>query len=251
MEFLARRSISLRVRVCALAAVAALGLASGAQAALIASWSFDDGTADDALGTYGLNAVGGGPTISGGLATFDGDEASPSFLESSGFGGNPEWSIALNIRHAAPFDQGTFQGIFSNNNSSTADYSWQLESFNGRYQFRTLSGTFDVGAPTGGFDTIVIRKVGGNDGDVWLNGVQVVTSFGHNPGGLQNFRLGANRNSNALAAFDADWVRVYNTFEDPTVIPEPGVALLLGLGLISLGYLRAPADAQPGARARR
>ena len=207
-------------------------------AAQIAEWNFDDGTANDSVGSYDLSLVGGGPTIAGGTAIFDGDEGSPSFLETSGFGGNPEWSIAMRIRAATPLDQGGFQGIFSNNSASTANFSWQVENFDGRYQFRTTSAVYDIGAATGDFDTIVVRKTGGNDGDIWLNGVQVVASFGSNPGGLQNFRIGTNRNTNNFYAFEADWFRVYDTYEDPALIPEPGTALLLGLGLVGLSARR-------------
>lgn len=222
--------------------LALLGFALPVQAAQIAEWNFDDGTANDSVGSYDLTLVGGGPTLSGGTARFDGDEGSPSFLEAGGYGGNPEWSIALRIRPEAPFDQGGYQGIISNNSSPSADYSWQVENFDGRYQFRTTSGVYDIGAPTGGWDTIVVRKVDGNDGDLWLNGVQVVASFGTNPGGLQNFRLGTNRNSNSFYAFEADWFRVYDSYEDPSMIPEPGTALLVGLGLIGLATRRrAPA----------
>ncbi|MEM9173862.1 MAG: PEP-CTERM sorting domain-containing protein [Myxococcota bacterium] len=208
-------------------------------AAQIAEWNFDDGTPDDLFGTYDLNAVGGGPTISAGTALFDGDEGSPSFLETTGYGGSPDWSIALRIRSETPFDQGGWQGIFSNNDASTADYSWQVENFDGRYQFRTTGDVYDIGAPTGGWDSIVIRKTGGNDGDIWFNGVQVVSSFGSNPGGLQNFRLGTNRNTNRFYAFEADFVRVYDSFEDPALIPEPSTALLLALGLVGLASRRS------------
>ncbi len=222
----------------ALASLAFVGLVVPAHAARIAEWNFDDGTASDSVGGYDLTLVGGGPVITAGTALFDGDEASPSFLETAGYGAHPDWSIAMRIRSEAPFDQGGYQGIFSNNSASTASYSWQVESFDGRYQFRTTGGVFDIGVPTGGWDTIVVRKTGGNDGDVWLNGVQVVASFGSNPGGLQNFRLGTNRNSNSFYAFEADWFRVYDSFEDPATIPEPGTALLLGLGLLGLSAPR-------------
>ena len=229
----------IRLISLALAASACLLLsASGASATALSEWNFDDGTANDLLGNYDLTAVGGGPTITGGFAQFSGSEGSPSFLESSGFGGNPTWSLALRLRADGPLDQGNFQGIFSNNNSSTANYSWQVENSGGVYQLRTLSGTYVIGAPTGGFDSIVVRKLSSGDGDIWFNGVQVVASLGSNPGGLQNFRVGTNRNSNSFYAFTLDAVRVYDSVESPALIPEPNAALLIGLGLVALATHR-------------
>ena len=144
----------------------------------------------------------------------------------------------MRIRSSMPVDQGDFQGIFSNNLSSTANISWQFENFGGVYQFRSLNASvFTVGAATGDWDTIVIRKNGGH-GDVWLNGVQVVSTFGSIPGGLQNFRLGVNRNSNRLYPFEADCFQVYDTHEPPEVIPEPSAALLIGLGLAAMSSRR-------------
>ena len=231
MFFSHARSLSL-----AFVATACLLLlsAGGAFATALAEWNFNDGTANDLLGNYDLTAIGGGPTIAGGFAEFSGDEGSPSFLESNGFGGNPTWSLALRLRVDGPLDQGAFQGIFSNNTSSTANFSWQVENFEGVYQLRTTSGTYVIGTPTGGFDSIVIRKLSGNDADIWYNGVQVVTSIGSNPGGLQNFRIGTNRNTSAFAAFTLDTVRIFDSVENPALIPEPSSALLIGFGLAAL-----------------
>ncbi len=66
-----------------------------------------------------------------------------------------------------------------------------------------------------------------------------MSSFGVNPGGLQNFRLGTNRNSNRFYAFEADWFQVYDSHENPEVIPEPSAALLIGLGLTSMARSRS------------
>jgi len=222
------------LQVCVL--LATLLLAQSAPASLIAWWNFDDGTANDQSGgAYHLGAVGSGASFAGGQASFSGNEGSPGYLELAGPGGMTDYTVSLQVRADTPFDQGTFQGIFSNNNSSGAAFSWQIENSGGTYQWRNQAGTFVIGTPTGGFDHIVVRKFGGNDGDIWFNGVQVLSSIGANPGGLQNFRLGTNRNSNSFYAMTLDDVRVYDTLENPLLIPEPASALLLALGLVSLG----------------
>lgn len=212
-----------------------------AEAALIAHWTFDGGLPLDVSGSptaYDLSTVGGGPDVSLGFAAFDGDDASPSYLEVAGPGWAPSFTVSLWVRSQGSIDQGNYQGIFSNNSASGADYSWQIESFAGMYQWRTDAGVVTIGAPSalGEWDHIVVRKTGSNDGDVWLNGVQVVSSLGGNPGGLQFFRLGTNRNTNRLWQGDLEDVRVYrDELVDPTVlyaappaaVAEPTLALLL------------------------
>ncbi len=228
-------------------------LATPARATLIAHWDFDGGTAADVSGSatdYDLGAVGGGPDLSLGFARFDGSEASPSFLETSGPGGMPNWTISLWVRSQGALDQGAFQGLFSNNTSPSANYSWQVESAGGVYQFRTWQNLYTIGAPSGlgVWDHIVVRKFGGNDGDLWLNGVQVGASFGTNPGGLQNFRLGTNRNTNNFWQGDLDDVRVFDSVEDPSAlfaappasVPAPSLAVLLA-SLLAPSALRRPA----------
>lgn len=237
------------LRVLALAAVAGLLLvASPASASLIAAWGFDDGTADDSSGSpiaYDLGAVNGGPDLTLGFARFDGLEASPSFLEVGGPGGMPDWTVSLWVRSQGALDQGLFQGLMSNNSAATANFSWQIESHGGLYQWRTRSGTFVIGAPSAldAWDHVVIRKFGGNDGDLWLNGVQVGGNIGVNPGGLQNFRLGTNRNSDNFWQGDLDDVLVYDSVEDPATlfasppaqVPEARLASLCGL--IAIAWL--------------
>lgn len=226
-----------------LALLLSLPLAAGA--AQIAHWNFDSGTAQDVSGSstaYDLASVNGGPDMSGGFASFTGVEPNAPHLELTGFGGNPTWTIALRLRSQGSLDQGTFQGIFSNNSASGAAYSWQIESFNGVYQFRSQAGLHQIGAPTalGTWDEIVIRKLSGGDADIWYNGLQVEASLGANPGGLQMFRLGTNRNTSAFWEGDLDDVRVFDTVETPaslftsSPIPEPSTASMLVLGLAGL-----------------
>lgn len=223
-------------------------LSAPAHASLIAAWDFDAANAADQSGsptTYDLATVGTGSSFVGGALVLDGNEATPSYLEVTGPGGNPNWTISLSLRSDLVLDQGLFQGIFSNNNSATASFSWQLESHNGRYQWRNDTGTFDIAAPSalGTWDHIVIRKFGGNDGDVWFNGVQVLSSIGGNPGGLQNFRLGTNRNTSNFWSGAIDNVQVYDSFEDAAAlyaaVPELQLSGALGVaGLFLAGRKR-------------
>ena len=248
-----RRTVRRITRWLAAGAVAATFVASAGHATLIASWDFDADNADDGSGSavsYDLASVGTGVTFAGGELVLPGDDASPSYLEIAGPGGMPTWTVSLALRTDGVVDQGLYQGIFSNNTSSTASYSWQLESHAGRYQWRNATGTFDVGAPSGvgSWDHIVIRKFGGNDGDIWLNGVQVLSSIGGNPGGLQNFRLGTNRNTNRLWAGALDDVLVFDSLEDPAAlyaassVPEPGLVGLLALSGAILAIRRSGAS---------
>lgn len=220
-----------------------------AHATFIGSWDFGAGNGSDSSGSptpHDLATTGAGVSFINSTAVFSGNEAAPSYLEVAGPGGSVDWTISLSVRSDGVLDQGTFQGIFSNNNSSTAAFSWQVESHSGVYQWRNQAGTFAIGTSggVGTWDHIVIRKFGGNDGDIWFNGVQVVASIGANPGGLQNFRLGTNRNTNRFWAGALDDVRAYDSVEDPATLfaasrlPEPVTAALLALGGIALARRR-------------
>jgi hypothetical protein len=156
-----RNRLGLRGPILALLVGILLG-AAPATALEIGRWTFENGTANDSVGSYDFTTVaapGEEPVIAGGVATFDGDEGSPSYLETPGYGGNPNWTVSILLQSDAPFDQGSYQGILSNNNSASANYSWQIESFGGVYQLRTQNGVFTIGTPTGGWDRIVVRKI--------------------------------------------------------------------------------------------
>ncbi len=241
---MARSLDILRRRALLGALLLVLPVAAGA--AQIAHWTFDDGTATDVSGSptsYDLASTNGGPDMSGGFARFSGLEPAPGFLELAGFGGNPTWTVALRVRSQGALDQGSYQGIFSNNTSPSASWSWQIESFGGLYQFRSQAGVHVIGAPSAldSWDTIVIRKLSSSDADIWFNGVQVESSLGANPGGLQFFRLGTNRNTNSFWQGDLDDVQVFDSVEAPlglfgggSPVPEPSTAGMLCLGLVGL-----------------
>ena len=217
-----------------------------AEAALIAAWSFA-GNANDVSGTppaYDLTAVGGGPDLSLGFARFDGVDSSPSYLETGGPGPTQNFTISFWVRSQGSLNQGDFQGIMSNNNAASAAFSWQFESHQGVYQWRNQAGIFATGAPSalGSWDHIVIRKIFPGDGDIWLNGVQVVSSLGSNPGGLQQFRFGVNRNTTQFWQGDLDQVLVFDSIEDPgslfaappASVPEPAPSALLAALALAL-----------------
>ena len=77
--------------------------------------------------------------------------------------------------------------------------------------------------------------------------VNLVGSQSNNPGGIFDFRLGTNRNNDALFRFDMANVKIYNDSaadlntllaEGPRLVPEPGFFSLLALGWGLVAVLR-------------
>ena len=230
-------------------------ISTQASAALIATYNFDGGTANNSNGTslYDLATNGAAPDFSQQAYYSDGDGS--NFLSVAGPGGLSDWTISfwINTNQA---DQGTFKGIFSNN-SNTGDYTFQVDSHNGFY--RLLSGTNSNDQGTGiigvatenVWEHIVVQKFSGANASLYFNGSKV-KDIGFNPGGLQNFRVGMNRSGGASFQGFVDNISIWN--DSSQKLPEvqdlfkagPGInavsapasLLLFGLGCIFAGAIR-------------
>lgn len=193
-----------------------------ASADLIAEWDFDAHTPQDVSENstdYDLTEQATAPTYNGGFATFSGN--ADDYLQTAGPGGAPTFTVSMWVRTDTA-DQGSFQGLFANNYSSSSLYSWQIDNHAGTYRVNSVNfGAQNIGVPTtGSWDNIVVRKT--NSGSDWyLNGT-FVGSDGSIPGGLQNFRLGINRNSGDAYAMDLDRVQVWDSVEDAAAIFSAG-----------------------------
>ena len=107
-----------------------LGAAPALHATLIAEYNFDSGLTNSAGGSYSpLSVVGAAPDLSGGSYHSDGNIA--NYLEiNPAVGGADPFTVSVWV-WTSQANQGTFKGIFSNNNASTAANSWQIDSNNG------------------------------------------------------------------------------------------------------------------------
>lgn len=234
-----------------------------APAALIAQYVFTDGNLldnDANPGVDDLTLTTGGPstvTISpAGAAVFPGDDApgDQDYLEVERGLGAGAFTVSFWFR-TSQVDQGSFQGLLSNNNTNTAgNFSWQVDVHSGT--LRLVSATANFGALTNGeageppitADTwhhVVARKTGGG-GQLWFGtqgDLQLVGSSTENPGGLQFYRLGVNRNSDSLYAMEMANIQVWDddnvsldslNTEGPLLVPEPGAAFLSLLATVLL-----------------
>jgi len=227
---------------------------SSGHATLIAQYTFDDGILADSSAsavTYNLSAVGSSPDLSSGAYFSDGLAA--NYLQTTGPGGMTDWTLSLWVNTSVA-NQGQFKGLFSNNNSSTADYSFQIDSYDGQYRLVSKSSSTAqiIGTPTLDlWENIVIQKFGGTNARLYFNGALIGTT-GFNPGGLQMFRLGINRNSNNSFSGYLDTIQIWDdSLQDAatiyaagvgnnvfTAVPEPSTWILLGGGLIGLAAVR-------------
>lgn len=224
-------------------------------ATLIAQYTFDHGTLADSSAsaeTYNLNAVGSSPDLSSGAYFSDGLAA--NYLQQiKGPGGMTDWTLSLWVNTSVA-NQGQFKGLFSNNNDKDALYSFQIDSYDGQYRlFSANSSTAKVvGAPTLDlWENIVIQKFGGTNARLYFNG-QFIENTGFNPGGLQMFRLGINRNSDNSFSGYLDNIQIWDDSSQDaasifaagvgnnafTAVPEPSTWILLGGGLIGLAAVR-------------
>lgn len=223
----------------------------GAHASPIAHYNFDGGTAVNVAtpGTYNLDSVGS-PNFAGG--SFLSDGTANNYLQVAGPGGQSDFTVSL-WAYTEVANQGAFKALFSNNSSSTANFSWQIDSTDGDFVFRSaVSGpAISLGSVTPGeWNHIMLQKFGGNNARLYLNG-SFISNIGFNPGGLQNFRVGINRNSNRAFEGILDNIRIYDDStqevatlfrEGPGVnavpVPTPAPLLLLAAGLLGMAALR-------------
>ncbi|BDS08990.1 hypothetical protein NT6N_40300 [Oceaniferula spumae] len=229
-----------------------------ASAALLAHYDFTDGDIlDDEQGNYALTEVAPGTGNVGinpdGSASFPGNgAANGAHLEVVGPGGSANFTVSLWVRTDS-WSQGGFQGIFSNLNASTAgNFSWQIDVNSGTLRVVSATANFEIistdatGFATDTWHHIVLRKTpAGTElfatelGDV--GGPNSLGTNDDNPGGLQNFRLGTNRNTDSFFRMDMSNVKIYDDAdtpiatlfaEGPQLVPEPSSTALLGLGVL-------------------
>ena len=202
-----------------LCAAALMSVHTHADAALIAEYNFNDGTADDSAGSFDLNAIGGGGTIAGGVLSLDGNNS--SYYENTANGlGALNFTVSVWVK-ASVTNQGGFKGLFTNADNSTDAFSWQIDNNSGQFRAVAIDTAANITGPTSGdgapvanrWQNVVIKKNGDvAASELWVDGTLVGTNTG-NLGGLQEFRVGINRNSDNQYGGLYDKVQVYDSNE--------------------------------------
>ncbi len=240
-----------------------VGLALPIQAALLAHYDFTDGILTNnevgpaetlTLINQGANII---TTTPQGSASFPGETgADADYLELDRSGaGAGAFTVSIWFK-TGTVDQGSFQGIFSNNVvNNPNNFSWQIDVNGGIVRLVSATSGFpaitngDAGEPAiipDVWNQIVARKTGGSTADLWLGTettpLQSLGTANMNPGGLQYFRLGVNRNSDSLYEMEMANVKIYDdanvsltdlNAEGPQLlaVPEPTTGLLVLLSL--------------------
>lgn len=233
-----------------------------AQASLIAHYDFGDGDlTDNEVGpTFTLTEIQEGtPQVTldaSGFASFPGTEGNGNraWLETAAFGtvGQPNFTVSFWWR-TDDLVQSDFQGLFSNDDASADSFSWQVDnhgSFMRLVAEQGVSLSYDESnlSPDTWYHTVVRKQTGaGANYTQWYMTAEgeaaplLIGNSATNIGGLNMFRLGANRNTDRLFAFDMANVKIYNDStvdlttllaEGPGVVtvPEPGVASFIWMG---------------------
>jgi len=188
-------------------------------------------------------------------------------LETIGLGGTQEFTVSFWFKTDS-FDQGDYQALFSNNNASTENFSWQLDSHGENITLKSKGNTTltypESNLSVDSWYHVVIRKE--NDAEdlrtrVFITALNeslpsLVMNQDANPGGLQMFRIGTNRNTNSFFRMDLSNLKIY---DDATVdltnllaegpqlsaVPEPPSGTLLGLGALALVLRRRRHEPKP------
>ena len=224
-----------------------------ANAGLIAHYTFDSGLDDGVPGTtYDLTASGGDPDLSLGAYFSDGNPS--NFLSVTGPGGMPDWTLSMWAYTGMPA-QGEFEALFSNMQDPNERYSWQIDSHNGSYRLLSRendNAAINIGTSSANrWQHIVVQKQAGNTANIYFDG-KFVQSTGFNPGGLQNFRVGVNRNDNRSFEGYIDNIKIWDdSLQDAKAIstlyregpgansvPVPAPIFLLGGGLLAISLKR-------------
>lgn len=262
--------------VCCLQNVLIVLAALPAHAALLAHYDFTDGDLTDnevgpsetlELVNQGTNLI---TTTPEGAALFPGEtDADADYLQVERGLGAPAFTVSLWFK-TETVNQGGFQGLFSNNISSSSGFSWQIDVNNGSLRFVSATAGFapitnaEAGEPqieAGVWHHVVARKTGGSAADLWFGSedapLQSLGTGNLNPGGLQWFRLGVNRNSDSLYAMEMANVKIYDDVnvslvdlnnEGPQLIPEASTGLLVLLSFPAFLWRRRQGCHRPGLR---
>ena len=207
-----------------IATVLSVALASAAPAALIHEYAFDQGDARDTAGTKDLTVVGGaGVTFDNGVASIS--TANTSYLQTTGYGGTGFGALTVSVWvHTSNVNQGGYKGLFANNTSSTAGYSWQIDNHSGVYRVISEKGVSIVStiAPTANqWENLVVVKSSSSLSTLYVNGVSAGTD-GSNLGNLDTIRVGANRNADNSYGGDYDSVQIWDSAENAAAIYTAG-----------------------------
>ena len=244
------------------------GLSSISQAALIAHYDFSDGDLldDEEAGTsYTLTQIQDGATEvtlngdnSANFPGFDSGTSNRAYLQATGPGAATAFTISFWWK-TADFDvvgNTEFQGLFTNATASTAPNSFQFDSHNADMRL-VGSGGLSITYAESNLSTdtwyhTVIRRTSGNVAQLYITqeGAGAVNLVGTDTGftgDLSFFRLGSNRNTDRLFAFDMANVKIYNDdteslagllAEGSGVVPEPSTILLTSIAALGFGFRR-------------
>jgi hypothetical protein len=205
-------------RIAAIAIAAGLCTAGAAHADILANWTFETSVPT----TAGPHAAEAGTNAASSNAT--GFHLNPLAVYSNPAGNGSVESFSSNFWEAGDYYQFTtstlgFQGItlqFDQNRSSTGPATFDVLYSTDGTNFFTLVDDYSVASQT------------------WSSAVPVASTFGPyaGPAALDNQSTVYFRLVNQLTVTSTGTNRVDNVIISGTVIPAPGAAALMGLGVL-------------------